>query len=111
MFAITEEKIDAVVVVNLEGRLDSIGAPEIESHCKNLIKEGNESLLIDMAEINYISSAGLRSLLLIAKAIKACSGTVVFCNLVPMVREVLKISGFEKILTIVADRTEAMEKF
>ncbi len=111
MFEVTEENIGTVVVVNISGRLDSIGAPEIESHCRDQIKQGNKFLLIDMEAINYISSAGLRSLLLIAKAIKACSGTVVFCNLVPMVREVLKISGFEKILTIVEDRAKGLEKF
>ncbi len=102
-----EQQSDVAIVV-AGGRLDAAGAPEIETRCKDLIQKGSKRLLLDMAAVEYISSAGLRSLLVLAKAVKAVGGTLILCSLTPAVREVMTISGFDNILSLAADRSVAM---
>ena len=105
---ISIEQQNEVTTVVAGGRLDVMGAPEIEASCKKLISEGTQRLLLDMASVEYISSAGLRSLLVLAKAVKSASGALVLCNLVPAVRDVMTISGFDNILALAADRPAAL---
>lgn len=104
----TDVEQEGVVLVAMGGRLDGTGAPDLEAHCLALIRGGFTRLALDLAAVPYISSAGLRSLLVVAKSIKAAHGALVICNLAPMVREVMTISCFDKILTLVGDRAAAM---
>ena len=89
-----------VIIVSVSGRLDGIGAPEIETHCRTLIRGGATRLILDLAGVDYVSSAGLRSLLVLAKSMKAANGSLVLCNLSPLVRDEMAISCFDKILTL-----------
>ena len=104
------EKQNDVAVVTVSGRLDAVGAPELEAACKALIQEGSRRLLLDMAAVEYVSSAGLRSLLVLAKAIKGVTGAMVLCGLTGAVREVMSISGFDNILDLAPDRAAALER-
>ena len=105
---LTNTKQGVVTIVSVAGRLDGAGGPEIETHCTTLIKGGATRLLLDIAGVDYVSSAGLRSLLVMAKSIKAVNGSLVLCNLSPMVRDVMAISCFDKILTLAVDRDTAL---
>jgi anti-anti-sigma factor len=60
-------------------------------------------MLLDFAQVEYVSSAGLRSLLVLAKAVKSSAGARAV-RLVPPVRDVMSISGFDNILPLAADR-------
>ena len=108
---ISTEQQNEVTIVAAGGRLDVMGAPELETSCKKLIAEGAKQLLLDMASVEYISSAGLRTLLVLAKAMKIADGTLVLCNLTSAVREVMEISGFDTILSVTPDRSSAMALF
>ena len=108
MLNLQDAKVGEVAIVSVAGRLDGAGAPEIEAHCNTLIKGGVTRLLLDVAGVDYISSAGLRSVLVMAKSIKAVNGSLVLCNLSPMVREVLAISGCDQILTLAVNRAAAI---
>ena len=103
------EKQDGTAIVAAGGRLDAAGAPELEARCKALIQEGSKRLLLDLAKVEYVSSAGLRSLLVLAKAVKSANGALALCSLVPAVRDVMTISGFDNILSLAADRAAARE--
>ena len=102
------EKQNEVAIVTAAGRLDAAGAPEIEAHGKALVQNGSKKLLIDMAGVEYVSSAGLRSLLVLAKTVKASGGALALCSLTPTVREVMCISGFDNILSLAADRVAGL---
>ncbi len=102
---VTEQ--DGISVWALSGRLDATTASEFENTVKDLA-EGGRLLLIDMAELEYISSAGLRGILGLVKAVRAASGKLAFCALQPMVAEVFRISGFNAILTVRGSREEAL---
>ena len=106
---LTIEKQTGPAIVAAGGRLDASGAPDFESRCKALIQEGANRLLLDFAKVDYISSAGLRSLLVLAKAVKSAGGALVLCSLAPAVRDVMTISGFDNILPLAADRAAALQ--
>ncbi|MBQ6026790.1 MAG: STAS domain-containing protein [Lachnospiraceae bacterium] len=86
------------LTVYLEGRLDTVTAPQFESELKNAI-EGISTLSIDCGKLEYVSSAGLR-VLLSAHKIMSKQGSMVVKNLTEEVKEIFDITGFSDILTI-----------
>ena len=93
----------ALTIVIVEGRIDAITVPEFEEKTLTLSETEASGFIIDFAAVEYISSAGLRAILKIAKSCKAVHKKVALCNLSATVREVLKISGFDLILNICTD--------
>lgn len=96
---VTTRKEKQVVVVSVQGRLDAVTAPELERNLSALIGQGEMLFLLNMNELEYISSAGLRSILATAKRLKEKQGKIVFAGLGSTVKEVFKISGFLSIFT------------
>lgn len=103
----TEKKANAVVL-SVKGRLDAATAPEFTAVCDGLIAAGNICLIADLAQLDYISSAGLRSILATAKKLKGLQGQITFCNLSGMVKDVFNISGFTTMFTIHATLDDAV---
>ena len=99
---------DKGLVVVLEGRLDGMGAPAVEAFCLEQIQAGVVRLLLDLEGVDYISSAGLRSLLVVAKRLQTVSGGLRLCCLAPMVQEVLSISGLSGLLPSLPTRQEGI---
>ena len=85
---------NGVTIVSVKGRMDAVTTPEIDGKLTGLIDGGERRLVVDLQGLDYISSAGLRSLLATAKRLKAEQGDMVFANLEGHVTEVFKISGF-----------------
>lgn len=73
-------------------RLDTMTAPELEKAGLQQLDE-NAQLVIDFAKLSYISSAGLRTLLLLGKKAKKAGGSLVLCGAAGMVQEILEESG------------------
>ena len=86
------------VELAIEGRLDTMTAPELEAELNASLKDA-ESLTLDFSKLEYISSAGLRVLLSAHKAMSAKDGMKV-TNVNEIVREVFEVTGFADILTI-----------
>lgn len=86
------------LILVLAGRLDTANAPKLEAELKNSIS-GLESLILDFASIEYVSSAGLRVLLAAQKMMNK-QGKMVVKNVSETVNEVFEITGFCDILTI-----------
>ncbi|MDL2314287.1 STAS domain-containing protein [Desulfovibrio sp. OttesenSCG-928-C14] len=89
-----------VHVVELGGHFDSASSAAFEETMLGLDAEGAQFLVLDMAQVSYISSAGLRSLLQLAKKLGARQGALRFVALKPAVREVFEISGFCSLFSI-----------
>jgi anti-anti-sigma factor len=87
----------STTVVTVTGRLDAITTPEYEKKILELIQSGDTLFVIDFEKLDYISSAGLRGLLVTAKQLKAKSGQVRFANVSGPVKEVFDMSGFGSI--------------
>lgn len=84
--------------IALEGRLDTVTAPELEEEIKASL-DGVESLILDFAALEYISSAGLRVLLSAQKAMNA-KGTMKVLNVNETIMEIFEVTGFSDILTV-----------
>lgn len=88
------------LIVSVHGRLDAITAPDFESECAGRINGGELFLIADFTGLEYISSAGLRSILQIAKKLRQRKGDITFCGLSSMVENVFSISGFATMFSI-----------
>jgi anti-anti-sigma factor len=107
---IATRKQGGAAVVSVTGRIDAVTAPEFEAKLAALIAAGDTVLLLDMNGLEYISSAGLRSILSTAKKLKAKEGKVLFCGLQGPVKEVFKISGFGSLFKISETEEEALRQ-
>lgn len=92
------EKRGDVTILAPRHRVDTNNSPEVEKVIQENIGTGDGKLVIDFAQVDYISSAGLRVLLKTAKQIKLGGGKLALCSLNEQIREVLDISGFLDIL-------------
>ena len=109
---INETQIGGTHVAGLSGRLDTSTAQSAETRLLALIgTAGARALVVDLSGVSYVSSAGLRSLLKAAKQAQAAGVGFALAAPQPPVREVLEISGFDKILSIHESREAAAAKF
>lgn len=108
---IKQEEVGGVMVLAPLARVDSNTAGEFEKVLVSVLQKGKTRLVIDFDQLEYISSAGLRVVLIGAKTCKAKSGKLVLCSMKSHIREVFDVSGFTKILNIVADREAALKAF
>ena len=95
---IQKEQKGNALTLTLEGRLDTVTSPELEKELKASL-DGADTLTLDFAKLDYISSAGLRVLLSAHKQMSAKGGMKVV-NVNEIVKEVLDVTGFSDILTI-----------
>jgi anti-anti-sigma factor len=105
---ISSRKEKNIPVVSVKGRIDAVTAPEFEKNMSEFILKGEINLIIDLSNLEYISSAGLRSILATAKKLKAEGGKMLFAGLQGPVEEVFKISGFYSIFSIFDSETTAL---
>jgi anti-anti-sigma factor len=96
------------IVITISGRLDAVTAPEYEKSIRELIGGGNNFFVVDFEPLDYISSAGLRALLLMAKLLKEKGGKVCFANVKGNVRSVFDMSGFSALFKIESSVAEAL---
>jgi len=102
-------EINDIIVVSLEGKLDSITAPEAEAAINEYIEKKVPKMLVSLKETSYVSSAGLRVFLATAKRMTAAGAAVKFCCPNDIVKEILDISGFSAILDVKASQEEALK--
>lgn len=87
------------LIVNLTGRIDSNNAPQFESELREAL-DGVSVLVLDMGSLDYISSAGLRTLLEAQKLMEAAGGSMTLLQVPDNIREILDMTGFTEFLTI-----------
>ena len=107
---IQEEKHEGVLVVAPVGRVDTTTSIDLEERLVRHLDTGERHLVIDLGGIEYISSAGLRVLLILAKKLKAAGGDLVLCALGPAVRQVFELAGFLPIFRVEATREQALAR-
>jgi len=100
------EAHDGALIVTLNGRLDSNNARAVEEELMRRV-EGHDAVVLDFHALDYISSAGLRIILLLGKRMRARRGRLVLCRLPAPIRDVFEISGFLSIFSIFKDREAA----
>ncbi|MDK9717737.1 MAG: STAS domain-containing protein [Trichlorobacter sp.] len=98
---------DGVTVAALVGRMDAMTTVEFDRWFAEQLTNGKTRFVLDMQGLEYISSAGLRSLLAAAKQLKTKNGSLLLCRLGGTVEEVFRISGFLAILSTFPNVEEA----
>ena len=106
-----ETKIGPVLVVSLQGHLDTLSSQGLEDRLTALIAGGEHRLLLDCSSLEYVNSSGLKAILVTAKALEPVGGKLVLCGLSPNVFMIFEMIGFTRILTIVSTREEALGAF
>jgi len=94
---------NTLLTATLSGRMDAITATEFTTQLESWIGEGAKSFTIDCSQLDYISSAGLRAILIIAKQVRGFEGELQLAALQESVQTVFEISGFNKIIPIFAN--------
>ena len=105
---IGESREGEVLVLTPVGRIDSSVARDFEDFLSRRVAEGNKHIVVDFSTLTFISSAGMRVLLLTAKKIRVQKGSLYLCNMRDSIREIFSISGFDRIIRICATLVEAL---
>ncbi|MFO7801857.1 MAG: STAS domain-containing protein [Desulfovermiculus sp.] len=100
---------DKALIINVDGRLDTTTASDFETQCQELMANDNMNILVDLGSVEYMSSAGLRSILSLGKKVKSQGQNLTFCNLQGMVKEVFEVSGFTSIFSVYDSQEQALE--
>ena len=106
---ITERRTAEIVTLSLSGRLDTTTAKAFEEKILAQIESGERRFVIDLAQLDYVSSAGLRVFILAAKRLNSMNGKIVLCSLKDPVKEVFDIAGFSSIFSIYGSHDEATQ--
>lgn len=108
---ISTRQVDGVVVVDMEGRLDSQTAGYSNDEMVRIVKNDSKSVLINLGKLEFITSAGLRVLLLAAKLLQTSGGKLQLCAPNQFVRDVLETSGFTSLISLHATEAQAVAAF
>lgn len=98
----------ATLIVKANARIDSSNASEFQSALETVIGSEDRTVILDMENLSYISSAGLRVILIVAKTLGQRDAELAVCSLQDPIRNVFEISGFDKIIPTHASQSEAI---
>ncbi|MEM7738200.1 MAG: STAS domain-containing protein [Deinococcota bacterium] len=106
---ITTETVEDVVVATLSGDIDGKTAPDVQQQLVPMI-EANSTLLLDMSGVSYMSSAGLRVMLLLYRQAASQDGSIALAGLSEDIQDVMSATGFLDFFTICSDVPEGVRK-
>ncbi len=108
---ITEREQNGVAIFTLEGRVDSEGAVDLDLALQTAVTEGKNKIVLEMSDVRYINSAGLRTLADILTQTTESGGGLYLVNLNPKVHRVFQIIGFDKFFKVFPSVKEALDAF
>ena len=108
---ISTRELKRANVVTVKGRVDSATTPELEKTLQALLDGHRNYIVAELAEVEYMSSAGLRALVSALKAAKKGGGEVVIARPSARVRDVIDLAGLSSVFTMYDDVVEAVGSF
>ena len=108
--SIAESHSGAVCVVALAGRIDSTNAEELMARLNGLLSSGNKTVLVDFAQVIYLTSAAFRALLVATDEAERNAARFVLCSVLGQVRELFEMGGLLDAFTIHGSREEALAR-
>ena len=104
---ITKEKVNNAWILSPQGKIEHENAPVFQRLVNETIEqEADSNVLIDLSQIDFISSAGLRVFLIIAKAMQKGRRKFGLCDMNELVEEIFQVSGFSQIIKIYPSRKD-----
>ena len=107
---ITTRQSYDILVVEMNGRLDSLAAGRAYDEMVRIVRE-NKQVLVNLEKLDFITSAGLRVLLTASKLIQSSRGKFKLCHPNEKVREVLETCGFNSLISLYPTEAEAIKSF
>ena len=108
---ISTRNVSDVVAIDIEGKLDTTTSPPALQELLNHLESNPNKVLINLAPLEFVSSAGLRVILRVAKNIRGYKGQMKGSGAQGVVKEVLEISGFDSLLDLYDDEELALASF
>ena len=108
---ISSRQIDQSTVISIKGSIDALTADQVTHHFDEELDNGNTRLVVDLSEVDFVSSAGLRAMLASLKQSRRTGGDLCLAGPQPDVERILKMSGFTSILKTYASVNEALVDF
>ena len=105
---LTKEMRGRVIVVTARGRLDGNTSPAFGARREELAAVSEPRLVVDFAGVNFVSSAGVRAVLMVLEQVKAANGRLALCAVQAPVREILDIAGITGMLDLHPAKAEAV---
>ena len=102
---------NGILIASPQGRLDGSNAQEFQGSLTEAISADDRAVVLDLADLSYISSAGLRVILMTTKTLQRQNTGLAVCSLAEPIREVFEISGFDKIIPVLASQPDAIASF
>lgn len=99
---------DVLVLALTAERLDALNAAEVLQAIQSQLKDRTPRVVLDLEQVGYMSSAGLRTIVQTAKHVSAAGGRLALCSVRPPVREIISIAGFDSMMPVLAGRPEAL---
>jgi anti-sigma B factor antagonist len=106
----TQSRSGGVCIVSLTGRIDSSNAGDFTTHVNELISSGEKSILLDFANVLYLTSAAFRALLVATDEAERRAARLTLCGLATQVRELFEMGGLLDVFTILPSRDEALAR-
>ena len=106
-----EKNTEKCLVIGIKGRLDTINYSILEKRLMELLDQNVTKILVNCSQMDYVSSSGLRILLMALKRITMVKGKFVLCGLQENIREIFEISGFTTIFEIYPSEEDALGVF
>jgi anti-anti-sigma factor len=105
------QQVNETAVVAIAGSIDALTADEVTRYLLQQIQNGQKELVADLSQVDFMSSAGLRAILIVIKEIRGKGGDFRLAGAQPGVEKILRIAGFTSILKTYASVPEAVASF
>jgi anti-anti-sigma factor len=105
-----EERVkEDISIISISGRMDAISSREAEAKLEDLLNVNKTIVIINLEGMDYISSVGLRTLMIALKKQKSNKGQLALIHLQPFVKNIFKITGLDRIFFIYSTEEEAIQ--
>ena len=111
MAEIATEKYEGIHFISVKGEIDAGSSIYLDNALKEAIEEGEKKIVVNLSELDYISSAGLGVFISHLDEFQLHKTKLTLFGINDTVKQVFDILGLEKLLTIVSDRQEAIDSF
>ena len=108
---IMETSQSGVAIIEIKGRLDSKTTGELEQKILAVLEGDGRKLLVDMADLDYINSSGLRVLVMAYQRLKQSGGSLAICGTKDYILEVFEIAGYHRLFNLFPNQEEALSSF
>jgi len=103
-----EDKVGGVTVVEVKGRMDNVTAPALADRLMASLRDSPVRVVLDLSRLEYISSAGLRVLLVAAKHADQTGSRLILCGISGRISQVFDVSGFLDLFTVAENRAKGI---